>query len=111
MNKGEDIILYGTMTHSLNTNNGILNKDNLQFAKNTLLFDTIRNNTELIKVKQGYPQNDISDVELSLDAVMISRKRYEEFLKLEELLKASLNLSQKEEDKIKKYLNFPKLKV
>jgi len=73
----EDIFLYKTKTHSLNTLNGILNEDNLQFAKRTLLMDAIREHTDLVKTKQHYPHNDIADVDLTLDVVIMSRKQYD----------------------------------
>lgn len=73
----EDIILYNTKTHSLNTNNGILNEDNLKFAKQTLLFDTLREHTELVKTKQHYPHNDISDVDMTINCVVMSREKYD----------------------------------
>lgn len=79
----EDIILYNTKTHSLNTNNGILNEANLKFAKQTLLFDTIREYVELVKTKQHYPQNDISDVDMEIDCVVMSRKRYNKLVNFE----------------------------
>lgn len=79
----EDIILYNTKTHSLNTNNGILNEDNLKFAKQTLLFDTIREHVELVKTKQGYPHNDISDVDMEINCVVMSRKRYNKLINFE----------------------------
>lgn len=100
----EDIILYNTKAHSLNTNNGILNEDNLKFAKQTLLFDTIREHVELIKTKQHYPHNDISDVEMEIDCVVMSRKRYEKLIKIED----SINRS---ENSIERKLMFPKLNV
>ena len=80
----EDIILYNTKTHSLNANNGILNEDNLKFAKQTLLFDTIREHIELVKTKQHYPQNDISDVDMKIDCVVMSRKKYEDLIQVKQ---------------------------
>jgi len=79
----EDIILYNKKTHSLNTNNGILNEANLKFAKQTLLFDTIREHIDLVKTKQGYPNNDISDVDMEIDCVVMSRKRYNKLVNFE----------------------------
>lgn len=103
----EDIILYKKQTHSLNTLNGILNEQNLDFAKRTMLFDVIREYTDLVKTKQGYPNNDISDVEMEIDCVVMNRKRYDKIIKI-------LNIvdnydENNEEDLIKKYINFPKL--
>ena len=95
----EDIILYKKQTHSLNTLNGILNEDNLQFAKRTMLFDCIREHTDLVKTKQGYPNNDISDVEMEIDCVVMSRRRYELLTKFDGYSKT----------KTEEYLKFPKL--
>ena len=98
----EDIILYKKQTHSLNTLNGILNEDNLQFAKRTMLFDCIREHTDLVKTKQGYPENDISDVEMEIDCVVMSRKRYEKLIEIK-------NAINKSENSIERKLMFPKL--
>lgn len=86
MNK--DIKIYNQVTHSLNLNNsGTLNESNLQFAKRTVLFDALRLwSDELVKHKQGYPQDDISDVELTVDVVILSKKRYKQLLELEKQL-------------------------
>jgi hypothetical protein len=92
----EDIILYDNKIHTINTLNGVLNNTNLEFAKRTMLFDAIRPHTELIKTKQGYPKDDLSDVEMTIDCVVMSRKRYDKLIKLEE-------------KKENKYLKFPKL--
>lgn len=101
MNK--DIRVYSKKTHSLNTLNGILNEKNLEFAKQTMLFDAMREHTSLIKTKQHYPQNDISDVELELDIVIIPTKQYAKILKLVDGIKQKRST-------VDEYLNFPKLK-
>ena len=94
----EDIILYKKQTHAINLNNsGTMNQQNLDFAKRTMLFDTVREYTDLVKTVQGYPNNDISNVEMEIDCIVISRKRYE-------LLTKSDDYS-----KTKEYLKFPKL--
>ncbi len=101
MNK--DIRIYSKKTHSLNTLNGILNEKNLEFAKQTMLFDAMREHTSLIKTKQHYPHNDISDVEMELDIVIIPTKVYTKILKLVEGIK-------EERQTVDEYLKFPKLK-
>jgi hypothetical protein len=101
----EDINLYKKNTHSLNTLNGVLNEDNLQFAKRTMLFDAIREHTELVRTSQKYPNNDISDVDMEVDCVIMSRHRYNKMLKI------LSNLPEERQDTIKKYLNFPKLEL
>lgn len=96
----EDIILYKKQTHAINLNNsGTMNQQNLDFTKRTMLFDTVREHTDLVKTKQGYPNNDISDVEMEIDCVVMSRKRYEMLLK---------NLGKSKEVK-EEYMKFPKL--
>jgi hypothetical protein len=100
----EDIILYKKQTHAINLNNsGTMNQQNLDFAKRTMLFDVIREYTDLVKTKQGYPNNDISDVEMEIDCVVISRKRYKMLSEMERITTNNLVKSAKE------YLKFPKL--
>ena len=100
----EDIILYKKQTHTINLNNsGTMNQQNLDFAKRTMLFDVIREHTDLVKTKQGYPNNDISDVEMELDIVIIPTKVYTKILKLVEGIK-------EERQTVDEYLKFPKLK-
>ena len=103
MNK--DIRVYSKKTHSLNTLNGILNEKNLEFAKQTMLFDAMREHTSLIKTKQHYPHNDISDVEMELDCVIMSKKRYDKLIKIESTMKqGEVHITNNEV-----YLKFPKL--
>ena len=97
----EDIILYKKQTHAINLNNsGTMNQQNLDFTKRTMLFDCIREHTELVKTKQGYPNNDISDVEMEIDCVVMSRKRYNKLVNFEN---KGLFVDKKE------VLKFPKL--
>ena len=99
----EDIILYKKQTHAINLNNsGTMNQQNLDFAKRTMLFNTFREYTNLVKTVQGYPNNDISDVEMEIDCVVISRKRYDILLK-------HYNLSSKLEKDAVEFLKFHKL--
>ncbi len=98
----EDIILYNKQRHSVNLNNsGTMNQQNLDFAKRTMLFDTIRKHTDLIKTTQHYPQGDISDVDMEIDCVIMSRKKYDKLKQLEK--KFVINQEPTE------YLKFPKL--
>ena len=102
----EDIILYKKQTHSINLNNsGTMNQQNLDFAKRTMLFDVIREHTDLVKTKQGYPNNDISDVEMEIDCVVMSRKKYNDLIQLKQ---ATESFREKMFTK-KEVLKFPKL--
>ena len=96
----EDIILYKKQTHAINLNNsGTMNQQNLDFAKRTMLFDTIKEHANLVKTIQGYPNNDISDVDMTIDCVVISKQRYKLLTKFNDY------------SKTKEYLNFPKLEA
>ena len=102
----EDIILYKKKTHAINLNNsGTMNQQNLDFAKRTMLFDVIREHTDLVKTKQGYPNNDISDVEMEIDCVVMSRKKYNDLIQLKQ---ATESFREKMFTK-KEVLKFPKL--
>ena len=103
----EDIIIYDKRIHSINLNNsGTMNQDNLDFAKRTMLFDLFRDKIDLIKSKQGYPNNDISEVELTIDCVVVNRKRYKTLVELESknVIDAKLTIDINQE-----YLKFPNL--
>jgi len=104
----EDIILYKKQTHAINLNNsGTMNQQNLDFTKRTMLFDVIREHTDLVKTKQGYPNNDISDVEMEIDCVIMSKKKYEDLIQL----KQSTESFREKMFSKKEYLKFPKLKA
>jgi len=100
-----DIILYKQQVHGINLNNsGTMNQSNLDFTKRTMLFDVIREHTELVETKQGYPNSDVSEVQMTIDCVVMSRKRYEMLLK-------NLGKSKELKKETENYLKFPKLKV
>ena len=86
-----EIHIFKKITHPLNINNsGTLNNTNLQFTKRTLLFDALRSHSdELVKHLQHYPEGDISDVDLTLDFVIMSTEQYQELVKNSTELKIS----------------------
>ena len=96
-----DLHIKKDIVHSLNINNsGTLNEQNLQFAKRTLLFDALREHAnELVKHKQSYPKNDLSDVKLSLDIVILDTKTYSKILKVLQ------NYPEDRQESIEKYIN------
>ena len=100
----EDVFIYGENKHTINTLNGVLNEDNLALAKRTLLFDAFRQHIDIVSARQHYPKNDLSEVELKIDVVLMSRKKYERLMKLDKELNKNYNPSKKE------FLDFPKLK-
>lgn len=60
-------------------NNGA-NQSIIEFEKKTLLFDAIRNHTELVKEKAYYPKDEYQNIELELDFVILSREDYYKLL-------------------------------
>jgi hypothetical protein len=106
----EDIILYRKQRHSINLNNsGTMNQQNLDFAKRTLLFDAIREHEQLVKTTQHYPQGDISDVDMEIDCVIMSRKKYDKLIKLLKFEDLGKSIEMKDING-NSYLTFPKLK-
>lgn len=100
----QDIKIYNITTHSLNTLNGVLNEENLEFAKRTFLFNSLRPHVSIVKSRQEYPFNDISDVSMVIDVAIVSRKRYNELLDYERTIKKLEKVGNEN-------INFPKLNV
>jgi hypothetical protein len=57
-----------------------MNESNLDFNKNTLLFDSVRNKFDLVDVEKHYPVNDMQDITLSLDVVIMRTEDFHELL-------------------------------
>lgn len=43
----------------------------LEFDKQTLLFDTFRSKTNLVKTEEKYPVNNIQEIDFNLDIIVI----------------------------------------
>lgn len=72
--------LVATKIVTINTNNGVLNNKLLEKEKRKLLTENITYITdEVVRKKQGYPVNDLSDVELSTDLAIL---KYKDYLKI-----------------------------
>ena len=78
-----EIFIHHKQKTGMHTLNGMLNQSNLEFQKRTILFDAVRNHTDLVKTKQFYPIDDISEVEFEVDIVLLSLERYKELIELE----------------------------
>jgi len=76
----KDLRIQGENTITMSTRNGILDRSNVDFAKRTLLFELIRNNQELVKMKQEYPLDEKSEVTFKTDFMILSTDRYMELL-------------------------------
>lgn len=79
----EAFTVYSQEEHAINTNNGILNEEYLKYHKKALLKKSIGYLAEeLVKHRQGFPKDDISDVELKTDFVVLKRKEYDKLMNL-----------------------------
>jgi hypothetical protein len=64
---------------SINTNNGILNKDFLDRRKKALIKRSIEHLADKHVFEfMYYPENDIADVDLTLDIVVIKRAHFDQ---------------------------------
>lgn len=48
----------------------------IDMAKKTLLFDALRNHTELVKETRLYPQGETQEIELRADFVILTKEEY-----------------------------------
>jgi len=85
----KEIIINKRYKHVFQAKNGIPNESNLQFAKKTLLFDSLRERIDLVKDKSEYPKEDSVTIELSLEIAIIDLKRYNELLRIEHSFKST----------------------
>lgn len=77
------LTVYAEEEHSINTNNGILNDEYLNYHKRALLKKSVNYLTdEVVKHKQSYPKNDISDVNLTVDFVVLKANQYNKLMNL-----------------------------
>lgn len=81
-----ELIIDKKYKHVFQAKNGVPNESNVQFAKKTLLFDSVREHIDLVKTKSDYPKEDSITLELSLEVAVIDLKRYNELLRKEHLL-------------------------
>lgn len=84
-----DTIINTKFTQTFSTANGVVSEDALQFAKQTLLFNAVRNLTHLVKHRSDYPNNTTTDVDFKFEAVLVDTKRYNKLLELEQSLTQS----------------------
>lgn len=86
--KAKDVLENIYLVHfeekdAVDTNNGILNAEYLTYQKRRLLKNAITYLTDdLVKHRQEFPNNNISDVNYSADFVVMQRKDFDELEKL-----------------------------
>lgn len=91
----KDVKIYAESEHTVNINNEGMNEDNLLFAKRTMMFNAIRNHTDLITEENFYPEKDMEKIMLILDIVILDRSRYNRLLEAEKRLVESINFTDK----------------
>lgn len=80
-----DTIINTKFTQTFSTTNGVVSEDALKFAKQTLLFNAVRNLTNLVQHRSDYPTKTTTDVDFKFEAVIVDKERYESLIRLEEL--------------------------
>ncbi len=79
----EAFIVHAEETHTINTKNGILNDEYLRYHKKQFLKKAVLYLAEeVVKEKQGFPENDFSDVILSTDFVVLKRKDFDKLINI-----------------------------
>lgn len=74
--------VHGVHNTAINVNNGILNERLLRRERKLFLQSTMSDLADnLVTKRQGYPQNDLSDVEFETDFVIMKRDDFNEVLK------------------------------
>jgi len=68
--------LYIRKTINQPVYNDGLNESNLEFEKQTMLFDAIRSQSKLINTTKHYPKDNSMNIDLELDLVIMTSKEY-----------------------------------
>jgi hypothetical protein len=76
----KDLRIQGETVLDMPTKNGVLNEENVSFVQRTVLFDALRSNKDLVKYKQGYPLDEMSNVSFKVEFMILSMDRYKELL-------------------------------
>lgn len=77
----KDTIVREVYQTDLETKNGIVNQSNIDFIKQTVLFNAVRDHFDIVKTKVNYPVNNKSLVEFEAQFVIIDLERYNQLLK------------------------------
>lgn len=76
-------ILHNKRSVSLQTVNGIPDPIDLQIQKGLSIVDALTDSsTNLVRVKKGYPKDEVSVVEFNTDIVILDGQDYRELLRL-----------------------------
>lgn len=82
--------LYIKKTINQPVYNDGLNESNLEFEKQTILFDAVRSQTKLVNTTKHYPKDNSMNIDLELDLVIMKISEYEK-LKEYQSMYESLN--------------------
>lgn len=77
----KDTIIREEYQTELETKNGIVNQSNIDFIKQTVLFNSVRDHIDIVKTKVNYPVNNKSLVNFETQFVIIDLERYNKLLK------------------------------
>lgn len=72
----KDTIVRGEYQTELPTKNGIADQSNINFIKQTVLFNAVRDKTNIVKAVASYPKDDKSLVRFSTEFVIMDLERY-----------------------------------
>lgn len=72
----KDTIVKGEYQTELETRNGIADQSNINFIKQTVLFNAMRDKINLVRAVAGYPKDDKSMVRFSTEFVIMDLDRY-----------------------------------
>lgn len=81
MNK--EVLISSHTKQKFNTKNGLIDVQDISSGKRELIYHVADKLEQFVTYKQEYPTDDTSLVSFDLDVVVVSRSRYEEFLKME----------------------------
>lgn len=86
----KDLKIKNSFIQTFSTTNGVVDEDRLTFAKQTLIFDSLRDKTETVSHRSDYPGNTSTNIEFKIDVVLVDAYRYSQLLKLESTLLSEL---------------------
>jgi hypothetical protein len=86
----KDLKIKTSFVQTFSTTNGVVDEDRLNFAKQTLIFDTFRDKTNIVNYRSDYPGNTSTSIEFKIDVVLVDAYRYKQLLQLESTLLSEL---------------------
>lgn len=79
----KDTIVKGEYQTELPTKNGIADQSNIDFIKQTVLFNAVRDKFDIVNAVADYPKDNKSIVRFSTEFVIMNLKKYNRLLSLD----------------------------